>query len=650
MQSLYSSITRTQKKIIFVLADLIALPLALLSSFALRFGDFWPIERISPFWWLFVITPFVGVAIFMRLGLYRAVVRFMGQQTLIAIFKGVALLSLMLYAFITMGHTVGFPRSVPINFAIISGLYVAGSRFLVRGYYQRYVNSVLGKELVLIYGAGDSGNQLAQSLFNTKEFRPFAFVDDDDSLHGHNIHGLKVYAPTEIESLILKHGISRILLAVPSATKLERKVILERIKSLPVRVQTIPSFSDLVSGKASYGQLQDVDMEDLLGRDVVPPNSELLHKAISNKVVMVTGAGGSIGSELCRQITKLGPKLLIMYDNSEYALYSIEKELVDRLNDDFEHHYEIVAILGSVLDKTRVDRILTKYGVHTIFHAAAYKHVPIVEHNVLEGVRNNIFGTKLIAEEALSHDVERFILISTDKAVRPTNVMGATKRTAEQVVQLLSEKSKKTVFSMVRFGNVLGSSGSVVPLFRKQIKAGGPLTVTHKEITRYFMSIPEAAQLVIQAGAMAKGGDVYVLDMGNPAKIYDLARNMIELSGFEVRDDANPTGDISIEITGLRPGEKLYEELLIGENVEHTEHPLIMRANEEHLSDEELSEALRTLGKLIQDNDPTSARDMLMNIVADYKPASSIVDHLQGIEGKDVINLQSDASIPTHSS
>jgi FlaA1/EpsC-like NDP-sugar epimerase len=630
MDRLYSSISRTKKKLLFVTLDLMALPLALWSAFALRYSEFWPAAKIAPFWWLFLVIPFVGVYLFARLGLYRAVVRFMGQQAIVAILKGVIILSILLYAAAFLSHAESFPRSVPIIFALISTLYVAGTRFLVRGYYHKYVSGVAGKEPVLVYGAGDSGRQLALTLLNAREFRPVAFVDDDASLHGHSMHGIRVHAPSEIALLILKHDISRVVLALPSASRTQRKAILERIKHYPVHVQTLPSVTDLVSGKASYDQLQEVDLDDLLGREVVPPNEVLLHRSISDKVVMVTGAGGSIGSELCRQIIKLGPRLLVMYENSEFALYSIEKDLIKRLSTDFEHNYEMAAILGSVLDEKRLDSVITQYGVQTIFHAAAYKHVPMVEHNVLEGVRNNIFGTKVVAEAALRHAVERFILISTDKAVRPTNVMGATKRSAEQVVQVLAEKSRSTVFSMVRFGNVLGSSGSVVPLFRKQIEAGGPVTVTHQDITRYFMSIPEASQLVIQAGAMAQGGDVFVLDMGKPVKIYDLARNMIELSGLEVLDESNPDGDIAIEVTGLRPGEKLYEELLIGDNVSGTEHPLIMRANEEYLAEHELDEALAAMERHIADNDPTSARKLLKKIVIDYKPSSSLVDHLQG--------------------
>jgi len=630
MNSLYSSISRTYKKLIFVSADLLALPLALWSAFALRYGDFWPTEKIEPYWWMFMIIPVAGVYIFARLGLYRAVVRFMGQQAIMAIIKGVVLLSLGLYSVAYLAELEGFPRSIPINFALIAGLYTLATRFLVRGFYHSYINGLASKDAVLIYGAGDAGTQLALSLIAAKEFRPAAFIDDDAVMQGHTIQGLRVHGPDDIDALILKHDVARVLLAVPSASKQRRKQILDRLKQLPVHVQTLPSVSEIVSGKVSYEQLQEIDPDDLLGRDVVPPDETLLAKSITDKVVMVTGAGGSIGSELCRQIIKLSPRLLILYENSEFALYSIEKEIVGLASENFEQCYELAAILGSVQDPLRVESVLSQYEVNTIFHAAAYKHVPMVEHNIMEGIRNNIFGTKVVAEAALEHGVERFILISTDKAVRPTNVMGATKRTAEQVVQVLAKKSQKTIFSMVRFGNVLGSSGSVVPLFRKQIAEGGPVTVTHRDITRYFMSIPEASQLVIQAGAMAKGGDVFVLDMGKPVKIYDLAVNMIELSGFEVLDENHPVGDIAIEVTGLRPGEKLYEELLIGDNVEGTEHPLIMRANEECLPAAELDDALTLMGNFIEANNPVAARNLLTGIVKDYHPPAGIVDYLQG--------------------
>lgn len=611
--------------------DLIFLPVALWSSYALRFSDWWPQDRMAPFWWMFIVIPIVGVYIFARLGLYRAVVRFIGEQAVLAVIKGVAFLSLILYSMAQLSGITGFPRSIPINFAIVSTMYVAGTRYLIKAFYQNYINRNTGKESVIIYGAGEAGTQLAITMNNSREFHPVAFVDDDMSLHKQIINGLSVYSPTEVKELIERYSVKRVVLAVPAASRARRKQIVDMLKPLSVRVQTLPSLAELASGTSSFEQLREVELDNLLGRDVVAPNETLLTRAISGKVVLVTGAGGSIGSELCRQIAMLRPSKLVMYDNGEFALYAINEELCSLMSQEQVESDRVVAVLGSVLDAARVGSVIKKYGVQTIFHAAAYKHVPMVEHNVLEGVRNNIFGTKTVAEVAKQQGVERFVLISSDKAVRPTNVMGATKRTAEQVIQNLAENSAETIFSMVRFGNVLGSSGSVVPLFRKQIEEGGPVTVTHKDITRYFMSIPEAAQLVIQAGTMAAGGEVFVLDMGKPVRIYDLARNMIELSGLGVRDDTHPDGDISIVFTGLRPGEKIYEELMIGSNVERTEHARIMRANEEYLKKDELASKINELELAIENNDPASAKEILMLIVKDYKPYSANVDHLASL-------------------
>jgi FlaA1/EpsC-like NDP-sugar epimerase len=628
IRDIYSSLSRTHKKLIFVLLDLFFLPIALWSSFALRFSELWPQVRMEPFWWMFIVIPATGVFIFSRFGLYRAVVRFMGQQAVIAVIKGVALLSLILYTLASLSGVIGFPRSIPINFAIISALYVAGTRYLVKAYYQGYIKGNSRKEAVLIYGAGEAGMQLSIAMAGSREFIPMAFIDDDATLHGQIVNGISVYSPSEVDELLQRFKVSRVVLAVPAASAHRRKQIIDMLKPLAIRVQTLPSLDELASGASSFEQLREVDLDDLLGRDVINPSKALLAGAVTGKVVLVTGAGGSIGAELCRQIALLHPKLLVMYDNSEYALYTIDSELLGNACSSTRYEVEHVAILGSVLNSSRVDKLINHYGVQTIFHAAAYKHVPMVERNVLEGVRNNIFGTRTVAECALQNGVERFILISTDKAVRPTNIMGATKRTAEQVVQSLAEKSLSTIFSMVRFGNVLGSSGSVVPLFRKQIVEGGPITLTHKDVTRYFMSIPEAAQLVIQAGTMAKGGEVFVLDMGKPVRIYDLAVNMIQLSGLTVLDERNPTGDIVIEIIGLRPGEKLFEELLVGESVEDTEHVRIMRANEVHMSAQIIDEALSDLKCAITENDPESARAILKRIVHDYNFDYNLVDLL----------------------
>lgn len=626
--SLYSTLTRSQKKALLVLLDLFFLPAALWSSFALRFADVFPQDRMEPFWWMFVYVPLVGVVIFTRNGLYRAVIRYMGVQAVYAVIKGVLLLSLSLYVVAHLSAEVGFPRSIPINFAIISGLYVAGSRYLIKSYYHKLINPPKGKEAVLIYGAGEAGIQLVVTLANSNNMKAVAFVDDDVTLHGEIVNGLAVYSPSQFSVLIKEYDVKRVILAIPAASTLRRKQVAEKLKSFTVRVQSIPSLAELAAGSSGYSQLQELSLDELLGRDVVVPDEKLLAHSVAEKVVMVTGAGGSIGSELCRQIVMLKPSMLIMFDVSEYALYTIEKELINNQFSELAGSPRLYAVLGSVCDVSRVEHVIKHFDVKTLFHAAAYKHVPMVEHNVLEGVRNNIFGTKVVAEAAIKCGVERFMLISTDKAVRPTSVMGATKRAAELVIQSISEQSNTTKFSIVRFGNVLGSSGSVVPLFKEQIERGGPVTVTHKEVTRYFMSIPEAAQLVIQSASMAKGGEVFVLDMGESVSIFDLARNMIELSGLRVRDENNKQGDISIIITGLRSGEKLHEELLLGDKVSKTEHDKIMCADERGIDGSELSEFMKSLEFCLDSSDAKRARNVLVECIHSYKSESGFVDNL----------------------
>ncbi|MBE0508632.1 MAG: polysaccharide biosynthesis protein [Marinospirillum sp.] len=610
-----------------LLTDLLALPLALWSGFALRFAEWWPQPYMSNFWWLFIITPLVGVLVFARLGLYRAVVRFMGVQALWAVVRGAFLLALLMWAGIYFYAIKGFPRSVPINFALVTLIYVGGTRLLVRAYYQWLIKHYADKEAVLIYGAGGAGVQLAVALNNGREFYSRAFIDDDPKLWGSVVQGLKVYPPHDAASVLQRHGIARVLLAIPNANKQQRKKVLDLFADQPVHVQTVPSMPEIVSGEASVDQLREVELEDLLGRDPVPPREELLAASIHGKVVMVTGAGGSIGSELCRQIVRIQPRLLLLFEISEFSLYSIEQELNQIIQQE-QLNTRVLALLGSVCNRARVEAVLRRYDVATLYHAAAYKHVPMVEHNVFEGIRNNVLGTQVVAESALKFGVERCILVSTDKAVRPTNVMGATKRFAELILQDLASCSGFTIFSMVRFGNVLGSSGSVVPLFRKQIAAGGPVTVTHPEITRFFMTIPEASLLVIQAGSMAKGGDVFVLDMGEPVKIEHLARRMIQLSGLEVKDEKHPEGDIEVVFSGLRPGEKLYEELLIGDNVSGTQHPKIMRAEEETLTRPQIDEFLYLLAAAEQELDCWKARAVLEMAVGGFKPSSDVVDHL----------------------
>ncbi|WP_343805164.1 nucleoside-diphosphate sugar epimerase/dehydratase [Marinobacterium maritimum] len=617
---------RNYKKALMVLADFIALPVALWSGYALRLSEWWPSAYMVEAWWLFIATPVVGLLVFMKLGLYRAVVRFMGAQAILAVFKGVVILAVLMWASAFFFNIDKFPRSVPVNFALAALVYVGGSRLLVRNYYHWLIGHYVKKEPVLIYGAGGSGVQLSTALAGGGEYVAVGFLDDDPALWKTTVSGMPVYDPTSIGQLIQSLGVTHVLLALPSASRSERRRILERLADHSVHVKTIPSMPELVSGEA-LATLREVDPEDLLGREPVPPVESLLASSIEDKVVLVSGAGGSIGSEICRQVLRNQPKALVLYELSEFALYSIEQELskaakAEGLN------VPVYALLGSVLDAERVARIIDRFGVQTIYHAAAYKHVPMVEHNVFEGVRNNALGTRVMAEAALAAGVERFVLISTDKAVRPTNVMGATKRLAELVLQGLAERDSKTVFSMVRFGNVLGSSGSVVPLFRRQIEAGGPVTVTHPDITRFFMTIPEAASLVIQAGSMAKGGDVFVLDMGEPVKIVDLARRMIQLMGYEVRTEQHPDGDIAIEFSGLRPGEKLYEELLIGADVIGTEHPKIMRAHEELLPADQLQALLVQMSDAMAQDDSHQARKLLQQAVSGFTPSSPNMDLL----------------------
>lgn len=627
-----TTLSRAKKRLIMVAADLVALPMALWSAYALRFAEWWPGRYIEPFWWLFLVIPVVGVFVFARLGLYRAVVRFMGPQALWAVVKGSGLLAVMMWATAFFYQWQGFPRSVPVNFALVTLVYVGGTRLLVRTYYHWLIRHYTEKEAVAIYGAGGAGAQLALALSSGREFFTAAFLDDDPALWGSTIKGVKVYEPAAFRSVARQLKIGRVLLAMPTATKAQRKQALDNLADMPVHVQTVPSMPEIVSGEASVDQLREVELEDLLGRDPVPPRAELIDASVRDKVVMVTGAGGSIGSEMCRQVMRGGPRALVLFEISEYGLYSIGQEL-EALKGELAGDFPIYALLGSVCDRARVEAVIRHYGVQTLYHAAAYKHVPIVENNVLEGVRNNIEGTRVVAESAARLQVERCVLISTDKAVRPTNVMGATKRMAELVLQDLAARRDagtvhRTIFSMVRFGNVLGSSGSVVPLFRRQIEQGGPVTVTHPDITRFFMTIPEAALLVIQAGSMAEGGDVFVLDMGDSVKIVDLARRMIQLTGLEVKDEEHPAGDIEIVFTGLRPGEKLYEELLIGDNVIGTSHPKILRAQEERLPSEALETLLDGLRNAEHGMDSHQACELLKKGVKGFAHSGEVVDLL----------------------
>lgn len=593
---------------------------------------------------IIVITVLASAVIFLRLGLYRAVIRFMGQQALWAIVRGITYSTMVLGAciFFLQPAPLSVPRSLPFIYWGMCLILVGGSRMLIRAYYQDKLYAACQK--VIIYGAGESGRQLLIALNHGNQYRAAFFVDDDKRLQGSVINGVRVEPPERLPELIQEHDITQVLLALPSISQERRRNIINELVNLPVYVRTVPKFVEILQGKASVDEIQDVELDDLLGREPVPPHPELIDRCITDKVVMVTGAGGSIGSELCRQILLARPRELVLLDSSEYALYNIERELRN-LMEASEVDCELVALLGTVQDRRRLLRIFRGFGVETVYHAAAYKHVPLVEYNVAEGVANNVFGTWYAAEAAVEAGVETFVLVSTDKAVRPTNIMGASKRFAEMTCQTLAATQERTRFCMVRFGNVLGSSGSVVPLFREQIRAGGPLTVTHPEVTRYFMTIPESAQLVLQASAMGTGGDVFVLDMGEPVKIHELARRMIRLTGYTVKDEDNPGGDIEVTFSGLRPGEKLFEELLLGDNVSGTGHPMIMRAEEEFPELEDLERWLGELDKYCDQMDCAGIKAVLMDAVSGFEEHQGMHDHLwrklqaNGVEGSNVKKL-----------
>jgi len=620
MYSKLSEFSRATRRALLVAIDIVSLPVALWAGYAIRLGEWWP-EGMAAAWWLFFAAPVVAVPIFFQMGLYRAILQYVGSRALLKVVQAVTITTLLLLAFVLLSQTHGVPRSVFFGFWLLSLMFIAGSRLVLRGYMQTYSRKKINKQAVAIYGAGAAGAELVKALQSGWEYAPVALVDDDLEKKGVEIHGVKVYSYEQLPALIEEKHLSQVLLAMPSISPRIKHSILEKLEALPVHIRTLPGIADLVSGKASVSDIREVDAGDVLGRDVVPPVPELIERCVRSKNVVVTGAGGSIGSELCRQILEYAPSKLILYEQSEYALYKIEKEL-----ESFSSDTEIVAVLGSVTDSVRVETVFRCFAINTVYHAAAYKHVPLVEQNPIEGLRNNVFGTWCTAEAAKVAGVEAFVLISTDKAVRPTNVMGATKRFSELVLQGMAEDSDTTRFTMVRFGNVLDSSGSVIPLFRKQIKKGGPITVTHAEVTRFFMTIPEAAQLVIQAGALGEGGDVFVLEMGDSIKIDELAKSMIRLSGLEVCDDENPDGDIVIKYTGLRPGEKLYEELLIGENVTGTEHPKIMRAAEEKLTWEQLLDYREKFEVAIEKLETHEVKILLEKAVVGYKAEKDIVD------------------------
>ena len=646
------ALPRLAKRLIALSVDMALCVITVWLAFYLRLDEFVSLtgdsEWASGLVWAALISMALAVPIFVMSGFYRAIFRYSGWPALLTVGRAVGAYGVLYACVFTVLGVAGVPRTVGLIQPMLLLFLVGASRALARVWLGDRYQSILqraARPKVLIYGAGNSGRQLAQAMANSHDMQMTGFLDDDDRLHGHVLNGLRIYSVHDLPTLVSSEGVAHVLLALPSISRDRRNEILNTLAPFKVAVRTLPTLNDLAQGKVSVSDLRELDIDDLLGREPVQPNGLLLNLNTLGKRVVVTGAGGSIGSELCRQIVRTKPMQLLLVDMSEFALYQIHQELLAVADG-----VELVPLLASVCDEVRMHEIMDTWKPHTVYHAAAYKHVPMVEHNPAEGVRNNVWGTRVCAEAAQRNGVRNFVLISTDKAVRPTNIMGASKRLAEMVLQALADGSPRyardddtnvtaspipvtasaakqsTTFSMVRFGNVLGSSGSVVPLFREQIKNGGPITLTHADITRYFMTIPEAAQLVIQAGAMGQGGDVFVLDMGEPVKIIDLARRMVELSGLTVREEADPSGDIELAVTGLRPGEKLYEELLIGDNPKPTQHPRIMKAHEQFLSWLELSQRLNALQLAMGVNDVPAIRGLLQQLVSGYQPSGEVVD------------------------
>ena len=644
------SMPRAAKRALVVASDICLCVLSTWLALYLRSGEppTWAGEPLtwvlSPLLLSAAVSVLLAIPIFVSSGLYRAIFRYSGLPAMVAMTRATLLYGVMFAAVFTVYGVDGVPRTVgliqPLLLLVLVGASRAAARVWLGGLYQNQIKKSALPQ-VLIYGAGNAGRQLASAMANSHEMRVLGFLDDDDRLHGHVLNGLPIHNPANLLDLMADLPVTDVLLALPSVSRQRRNKILETLAPYKLAVRTLPGLSDIATGKVSLSDVRELDIHDLLGREPVKPNGLLLNRNTYDKTVLVTGAGGSIGSELCRQILKTNPKKLLLVEMSEFALYQIHQELqriLAAMPDARGADLEIVPLLASVCDEVRMHEIMDTWKPNTVYHAAAYKHVPLVEHNPAEGVRNNVWGTRVCAEAAARNSVQNFVLISTDKAVRPTNIMGATKRLAEMVLQALAElnpavtaeggraPTARTCFSMVRFGNVLGSSGSVVPLFREQIKNGGPVTLTHPDITRYFMTIPEAAQLVIQAGGMGTGGDVFVLDMGQAVRIYDLASRMVELSGFTIKNEGNSDGDIEISITGLRPGEKLYEELLIGENPSPTQHARIMKAQDECLPWPRLLDKLNALSIAMSVNDVPVIRSMLKDLVAGYEPIGDVVD------------------------
>ena len=616
MQSRVLAWPRTAKRLFVIALDVLLALLATWVAFTLRLDTpHWP---TGAQWWVYGLTPVLAVPIFVKFGLYRAIFRYTGQAALQATGQAVLVYGLVLLGILLWQQWPGVPRSLGVLQPLIFLFFVGASRAVARFWLADLGRAQVKDEgRLLIFGAGAAGVQTASALRISQQFSVLGFVDDDPAKIGRSINGVPVLGLAEVPAVVAQQGVTDILLALPSASRERRNQIIDSLRALPVHIRTLPGLADLASGRVTVQDFRELDVEDLLGRAPVPPQAALIARDLAGQVVLVTGAGGSIGGELTRQIVRQQPRQLLLLDHNEFGLYNIHQEL-QGLCAANHLSVELVPLLGSVAHYERLLAVCTQYRPATVYHAAAYKHVPMVESNAGEGVLNNVFGTLNMARAARESAVKRFVLISTDKAVRPTNVMGATKRMAELVLQALAAQDSATCFTMVRFGNVLDSSGSVVPLFRRQLAAGGPLTVTHADVTRYFMTIPEAAQLVLQAGAMAVGGDVFVLDMGEPVKIMDLARRMVQLSGLTVRDELSPDGDIDIAITGLRPGEKLYEELLIGDNPERTDHPRIMKAHEHFLPWEQLATELTSLEAAAQQGDVAKIKAFLRQHVQGY--------------------------------
>jgi FlaA1/EpsC-like NDP-sugar epimerase len=606
------NLERIYKQFIMLFVDILTLLFALWLAFVLRIGEPFPVDYIYPSSWIFIAVPVIMIPLFVKLGLYRAVLQYIGIKVITTTFQATTIACLIVGFLMMFFRESNLPRSVLPIFWFIVNVFVITSRFLFKGYLYSWDSFVNSRKQTIIYGAGNAGVQLVESLKKSTVYAPIAFIDDDETKHGTILNSLDVFPFEKIDSLIKKKDAKILLFAVPSVGDKQRTRILKKLTKYPLEVKILPSVDNIVNGIVSLDTIKHVGVADILGRDSVEPNQKLLERNINKKNVLITGAGGSIGSELARQIVNFGPSKIVLLDNSEFNLYTIHQELSSLII-----NIKIIPALCTATNYYQLKKIISQHQIQTIYHAAAYKHVPMVEMNIVSGVYNNVVGTYNIAKVADELNVDSMVLVSTDKAVRPTNVMGASKRFAELVLQAFSDKSS-TCFSMVRFGNVLDSAGSVVPLFRKQIKKGGPVTVTHRNITRYFMTIPESVQLVLQAGAMAKGGDVFVLDMGESIKIIDLAYKMIHLSGLTPIDNENPDGDIRIEFTGLRPGEKLYEELLIGNDVVQSEHPRIMQAKENKLPLEEVMKCIEIIKSARENQDETLVKEFLLKYVDGY--------------------------------